>query len=244
MGENMKDSGDTLIENYPIILNLGKDNAGNLRKLDLPHSGNCLVSYPKWYEGDSDILRSLTIHCIQHSKPTSLHFLINDMSGGLEIFNGLKHLITPVIVEYERAIAALQWISNETVKRDKIFTEHSVKDIQEFNKVAGFDAMYYILVVINGLDKIVEFAPSKVTDLISFINERAERSGIVLIASTNNPRLKVMSNFETKIKIRGTDEIGRIHYKPAGSDEYEKLQLDKVSIEETCKLIERLKLDN
>jgi S-DNA-T family DNA segregation ATPase FtsK/SpoIIIE len=108
-------------------------------------------------------------------------------------YNGIPHLLTPVITDTERVISALQWATKEMDKRYKMFAEVGARNIEDYNEQSGFTAMEYIIIVIDELADIMLTAPAKVEDLIVRLAQMARATGIHLVIATQRPSVNVIT---------------------------------------------------
>jgi len=108
-------------------------------------------------------------------------------------YNGVPHLLTPVIVEPEAVISALKWAVSEMEERYKKFAEVGARNIDMYNEVSGFSAMPYIVIIIDELADIMLFSPVEVEDTICRIAQMARATGIHLVVSTQRPSVDVLT---------------------------------------------------
>jgi S-DNA-T family DNA segregation ATPase FtsK/SpoIIIE len=108
-------------------------------------------------------------------------------------YNGIPHLLTPVIVEPAKVISALKWAVSEMERRYKTFTEVGAKNIEAYNNMAGFQSLPYILIFIDELAEIMLFSPNEVEDNICRLAQMARAVGIHLILATQRPSVNVIT---------------------------------------------------
>ncbi len=119
--------------------------------------------------------------------------LIDPKRVELTQYNGIPHLMTPVIVEADKVLSALEWSIQTMDGRYKKFAEVGVRNIEAYNELAGFTAMPYIVIIIDELADIIMFAPADVEDKICRIAQMARATGIHLIVSTQRPSVDVIT---------------------------------------------------
>src|SRR5258708_17890418 len=102
-------------------------------------------------------------------------------------YNGIPHLLTPVIVEAEKILSSLKWATAEMDRRYKIFAERGVRNIDSYNELSGFQALPYIVILIDELADLMTFAPVEVEDSIALLAQIAQPTGIHLFIATQNP---------------------------------------------------------
>jgi S-DNA-T family DNA segregation ATPase FtsK/SpoIIIE len=108
-------------------------------------------------------------------------------------YNGIPHLMTPVIVDVEKILSALKWATNEMDRRYKTFAERGVRNIDGFNELAGFQALPYIVIFIDELADLMAFAPVEVEDTIARLAQMARATGIHLVVATQRPSVDVIT---------------------------------------------------
>lgn len=144
--------------------------------------------------GKSVCINTIITTLLFRNSPQELRFIMVDPKRvELTGYNGIPHLLTPVITETERVIAALQWATKEMDKRYKMFAEVGARNIEDYNEQSGFTAMEYIVIVIDELADIMLTAPSKVEDLIVRLAQMARATGIHLVIATQRPSVNVIT---------------------------------------------------
>ncbi|MDE2588421.1 MAG: DNA translocase FtsK, partial [Patescibacteria group bacterium] len=112
-----------------------------------------------------------------------------EMSG----YNGIPHLLTPVIVEPEKILSSLKWAVGEMDRRYKLFAERGVRNIDSYNELSGFQALPYIVIFVDELADLMMFAPVEVEDAIARIAQMARATGIHLVIATQRPSVDVIT---------------------------------------------------
>lgn len=144
--------------------------------------------------GKSVCVNTIITTILFRNSPDEVKFILIDPKRvELTGYNGIPHLLTPVINEPERVIAALQWAAKKMDERYKLFQEVGARNIEEYNELSGFTAMEYIVIVIDELADIMLFAPSKVEDLITRLAQMARATGIHLVLATQRPSVNVIT---------------------------------------------------
>jgi len=163
--------------------------------------------------GKSVCVNTIITTLLYRNSPAELKLILVDPKRvELTGYNGIPHLLTPVITESERVIAALQWAVKEMDKRYKMFVEVGARNIEEYNELSGFTAMEYIVIVIDELADIMLTAPSKVEDLIVRLAQMARATGLHLVIATQRPSVNVITglikaNIPTRIAFNVTSMI-------------------------------------
>lgn len=144
--------------------------------------------------GKSVCINTIITTLLFRNSPQELRFIMVDPKRvELTGYNGIPHLLTPVIVDTERVISALQWATKEMDKRYKMFAEVGARNIEDYNDQSGFTAMEYIVIVIDELADIMLTAPSKVEDLVVRLAQMARATGIHLVIATQRPSVNVIT---------------------------------------------------
>jgi DNA segregation ATPase FtsK/SpoIIIE, S-DNA-T family len=108
-------------------------------------------------------------------------------------YNGIPHLLTPVIVDPDKILSSLRWAVSEMESRYVKFAEVGVKNIEGFNELSGFQAMPYIIIFIDELADLMAYAPSEVEDAICRLAQKARAAGIHLVLATQRPSVDVIT---------------------------------------------------
>lgn len=144
--------------------------------------------------GKSVCINTIITTLLFRNSPQELRFIMVDPKRvELTPYNGIPHLLTPVITNTDQVIAALTWATKEMDKRYKMFAEVGARNIEEYNELSGFTAMEYIVIVIDELADIMLSAPTKVEDLIVRLAQMARATGIHLVLATQRPSVNVIT---------------------------------------------------
>ncbi len=127
-------------------------------------------------------------------------------------YNGIPHLLTPVIVEPEKILSALKWAMGEMERRYKIFAERGVRNIDSYNELSGFQALPYVVIVVDELADLMMLAPVEVEDAIARLAQMARATGIHLVIATQRPSVNVITglikaNIPTRIALNVSSQI-------------------------------------
>ena len=199
-------------EKSRLAVGLGLGVSGAPVITDIKKMPHCLIAGATG-SGKSICVNNIICTLLFRNSPSELKFILVDPKRvELTGYNGIPHLLTPVITESERVVAALQWAAKEMDKRYKMFSEVGARNIEEYNELSGFTAMHYIVIVIDELADIMLFAPSKVEDLITRLAQMARAVGIHLILATQRPSVNVITglikaNIPTRMAFNVTSMI-------------------------------------
>ncbi len=195
-----------------ITVPLGLDVAGNPRIADIAKMPHVLIA-GQTNSGKSVCVNSWIANILFKASPQEVRMIMVDPKRvELTPYNGIPHLLTPVIVEPEKVVSALKWAVTEMEKRLKTFADVNAKNIENYNNLSGFQSMPYILIFIDELADIMLFSPSEVEDNICRIAQMARATGIHLILATQRPSVNVVTglikaNIPTRISFAVTSVI-------------------------------------
>lgn len=119
--------------------------------------------------------------------------LIDPKMVELTQYNGIPHLLTPVITDVKAATIALKWAVDEMERRYELFVEQNVRNIKSYNRKVIDEPMPYIVIIIDELADLMLVAPQEVEDYISRIAQKARAAGIHLILATQRPSVDVIT---------------------------------------------------
>lgn len=172
---------------------LGLDVSGNPVVADINKMPHVLIAGTTG-SGKSVALNAFIASILFRASPQEVKFIMVDpkrveMTG----YNGIPHLLTPVIVEQEKILSALKWAMGEMDRRYKIFAERGVRNIDSYNELSGFQALPYIVIIIDELADLMIFAPVEVEDSIARLAQMARATGIHLVIATQRPSVDVIT---------------------------------------------------
>lgn len=144
--------------------------------------------------GKSVCLHSFISTLLFRASPDEVKLILVDPKRvELTQYNGIPHLLTPVIVDPTKVLSALKWAIDQMDQRYKIFSEIGARNIDAYNELSGLTAMPYIVIIIDELADIMLFSPAEVEDSICRIAQMARATGIHLIISTQRPSVDVIT---------------------------------------------------
>ncbi len=172
---------------------LGLDVSGRPVVADIGKMPHVLVAGATG-SGKSICINAFITSLLFRNSPSELKLIMIDPKRvELTLYNGIPHLLTPVIVDLEKILSALKWSLSEMDRRYKLFAANGVRNIDSFNELSGFQALPYIVIFIDELAEIMLFAPVEVEDAICRIAQLARATGIHLIVSTQRPSVDVIT---------------------------------------------------
>ena len=148
--------------------------------------------------GKSVCTNSLIISLLYKSRPDEVRFIMVDPKMvELAPYNGIPHLLIPVVTDPKKAAGALQWAVFEMMKRYKTFSEHGVKKLEEFNRLArqreDLEPMPSVVVVIDELADLMLVAAKEVEESICRVAQMGRAAGMHLVIATQRPSADVIT---------------------------------------------------
>ena len=199
----------------PLPIALGENVSGEPVVADLVAMPHLLIAGATG-SGKSVCINSIISCFLCTNTPDRLKMVMIDPKRvELTGYNGIPHLLTPVIVDLERVVGALQWVTREMEQRYKKFAKVGARNIEDFNRrvVAGEqEHMPYIVVFIDELADLMMIAPEQVEKSVCRIAQMARATGIHLIIATQRPSVDVVTglikaNFPARISFMVTSSV-------------------------------------
>lgn len=144
--------------------------------------------------GKSVLINAFVASLLFRASPSEVKLIMIDPKRvELTGYNNIPHLLVPVVVEAAQSVSALKWALKEMDRRYIKFAESGVKNIDSYNELAGFQALPYIVILIDELADLMALAPVEVEDSIARLAQMARATGIHLILSTQRPSVDVLT---------------------------------------------------
>jgi S-DNA-T family DNA segregation ATPase FtsK/SpoIIIE len=181
----------------PLTVALGLDISGQPIVTDLKKMPHGLVAGATG-SGKSVCINSVLVSLLFKATPDEVKLiLIDPKMVELAPYNGLPHLVTPVITDAKQATAALKWVVLEMERRYELFSQKGVRDVGRYNELYSDTpdkpALPFILVVIDELADLMMVSPQEVEDSICRIAQKARACGIHLLLATQRPSVDVIT---------------------------------------------------
>ena len=166
--------------------------------------------------GKSVCVNAIITSLLLTHTPDTLRFLMVDPKRvELTVYNGIPHLIAPVVVDVERAVPVLQWATKEMERRYKLFAKLGARNIEAYNEklqARGEQTLPYIVIMIDELADLMLSAPEDVERYICRIAQMARATGMHLVIATQRPSVDVVTglikaNFPARIAFAVTSQI-------------------------------------
>jgi S-DNA-T family DNA segregation ATPase FtsK/SpoIIIE len=176
----------------PLTVALGKDIAGRPVTAPLDGMPHLLVAGATG-SGKSVLINVLILSLLFRAGPAQVRLLLIDpkvveLSG----FNGIPHLLTPVVTDPKKASQALRWAVREMERRYQLFAQAGVRDVTRYNQMAE-ERLPYIVVVIDELADLMMVAPVEVEESIARLAQMARAAGLHLVVATQRPSVDVIT---------------------------------------------------
>lgn len=245
---------------------LGKDIGGNVLVTDIGKMPHGLIAGATG-SGKSVCINSIIMSILYKANPDEVKLLMIDPKVvELGVYNGIPHLLVPVVTDPRKAAGALGWAVAEMEKRYQMFADRSVRDIEGYNRLVDgliddpeVKKMPHIVIIIDELADLMMTAPSEVEDSINRIAAKARAAGIHLLIATQRPSVNVVTgvikaNIPSRIAFAVSSQIdsrtildsagaekllgrGDMLFSPIGSTKPKRLQGCFVSDEEVERVV-------
>ena len=181
----------------PVAFAVGKDIGGSCIVGDIGKLPHVLIAGTTG-SGKSVCTNSLIVSILYKSTPEEVRFIMVDPKMvELAPYNGIPHLLIPVVTDPKKAAGALQWAVFEMMKRYKLFSEHGVKDLAGYNALARQDeelkTLPTVVVVIDELADLMLVAAKEVEESICRVAQMGRAAGMHLVIATQRPSSDVIT---------------------------------------------------
>ncbi|MDO5713477.1 MAG: DNA translocase FtsK 4TM domain-containing protein [Tissierellia bacterium] len=186
-----KQSGDT-----PLVL--GKDVSGKIIASSIDKMPHLLIAGATG-SGKSVCINTIITGILYHSKPENVRLILIDPKiVELSVYNGIPHLLIPVVTDPKKAAFALNWAVDEMEKRYKLFAKTSVRDMASYNAKMRKQELFKevlpkIVIIVDELSDLMMVAAGEVEDYIARLAQMARAAGIYLIIATQRPSVDVIT---------------------------------------------------
>lgn len=248
----------------------GKDISGKTVVGDIAKFPHVLIAGATG-SGKSVCINSIVASIIYKSDPNDVKLLMIDPKVvELKVYNGIPHLLIPVVTEPKKAASLLNWAVAEMLKRYKLFAESNVRDIKGYNalmeETKEAEKLPQIVIIIDELADLMMASPKEVEDSICRLAQMARAAGMNLIIATQRPSVDVItgvikanipsriafavsSNTDSRtiLDMGGAEKLlgkGDMLYYPTGASKPIRIQGAFISDKEVEKVVDFIKQDN
>ncbi|MCD7823363.1 MAG: DNA translocase FtsK [Oscillospiraceae bacterium] len=218
--------------------------------------------------GKSVFTNSIIMSILYNASPEEVKLILVDPKQvEFPVYNGIPHLLIPVVTDAKKAAGALGWAVTEMLKRYSIFAENSVRDLKDYNKLAeeseNLKPLPQMVIVVDELADLMMAAPKDVEESICRLAQLARAAGMHLIVATQSPRVDIVTglikaNIPSRVALKVSNQIdsrvildeggaedllgnGDLLYKPVGQSKPTRIQGGFVATNEIKRVVEYLK---
>ncbi len=195
---------------------LGKDITGNIICADIAKMPHLLIAGTTG-SGKSVCINSMIVSLLYNATPDEVKLLMIDPKQvEFTVYNGIPHLLVPVVSDPRKAAGALAWAVTEMLNRYKLFSERNVRNIKGYNKFCEehpeIPKMPQIVIFIDELSDLMMAAPNEVEDSICRLAQMARAAGMHLVIATQRPSVNVITgvikaNIPSRISLSVSSQI-------------------------------------
>lgn len=244
---------------------LGKDNGGRYIIADIAKMPHVLIAGATG-SGKSVCINSIICSILYRATPEEVRLIMVDPKVvELSVYNGIPHLLVPVVTDPKKAAGALNWAVLEMTDRYKRFADRGVRDMKGYNRALqeGEKPLPQIVVIIDELADLMMVSPGEVEEAICRLAQLARAAGIHLVIATQRPSVNVITGVikanipsriaftvasqvdsRTILDVGGAEKLlgrGDMLYAPAGTNKPHRVQGTWVSDEEVHDVVEYIK---
>jgi len=246
---------------------MGKDISGKNIVYDIAKMPHVLIAGSTG-SGKSVCINALIASLIYKSDPNDVKLLMIDPKVvELGVYNGIPHLLIPVVTEPRRASGALYWAVQEMLRRYQLFAENNVRDIKGYNEMikdaGGEETLPHIVIIIDELADLMMVAPNEVEESICRLAQMARAAGMHLVIATQRPSVDVITGLikanipsriafavsshidsRTILDSSGADKLlgrGDMLFKPVGATKPLRIQCAYIDDKEVERMVEFIK---
>jgi S-DNA-T family DNA segregation ATPase FtsK/SpoIIIE len=198
LGELVHKDSEFFSKKRDINIPLGKDVSGKTRYIDLTRLPHLLIAGATG-SGKSVFLNSIIASLLYQYSPEQIRFLMIDPKMvELKLYEGIPHLLYPVIIDVKLAEKALHWAVNEMENRYKLFSLAKCRDIRSYNEkikkgIINGNHIPYIVIIIDELSDLMMVSAKEVEESIIRLTQKARAVGIHMILATQRPSVDVIT---------------------------------------------------
>ncbi len=261
------DSDEFKKDTSKLTVALGKNVAGNIQLADIAKMPHVLIAGSTG-SGKSVCINTIITSIIYHAKPSEVKFVMVDPKVvELSVYNGIPHLLIPVVTDPRKAAGALAWAVQEMDNRYNLFAEKGVRDLKGYNKAIEKDEeagkLPQIVIIVDELADLMMVAKGDVEDAICRLAQKARAAGMHLVIATQRPSVDVITglikaNVPSRIAFAVSSQVdsrtildsigaekllgkGDMLYFPSGAPKPSRVQGAFVTDEEVEKIVDFIK---
>jgi S-DNA-T family DNA segregation ATPase FtsK/SpoIIIE len=212
---SVMESENFLNDKSPLRFGLGRDVAGQAVVADLAAMPHLLIAGATGSGKSVCINAIIACYLATHTPETLRLLMVDPKMVELTNYNGVPHLLAPVVTDLERVVGVLNWATREMDRRYKVFSRLGVRNLVGYNELMasrGEKVMPYIVIIIDELADLMMMSPDEVERTVTRIAQMARATGIHLIIATQRPSVDVVTglikaNFPARIAFAVTSQI-------------------------------------
>ncbi len=195
---------------------VGKSIEGKIITVDIAKMPHLLIAGTTG-SGKSVLTNSIIMSILFNATPDEVKLiLIDPKQVEFPVYNGIPHLLIPVVTEAKKAAGALGWAVTEMMKRYNMFANSGVRDLKEYNEFVktkeNLSPLPQIVIVVDELADLMMAAPKEVEDSICRIAQLARAAGMHIIIATQSPRVDIVTglikaNIDSRVALRVSNQI-------------------------------------
>lgn len=195
-----------------LAIGLGKDVGGRTYVYDIAKMPHLLIAGATG-SGKSIFIHNILFSILFRASPQEVKFILVDPKRvELIYYQDIPHLLTPVVVDMDKAPSVFKWAVDEMEKRYKLFEQAKVKNIEAYNEKSGIQVMPYIVLIVDELAEIMVRDPQGVEKSIIRLAQLARATGIHLVLAVQRPSTNVITglikaNIPTRVAFNVTSQI-------------------------------------
>lgn len=191
------ESSEFINSSKNLACSLGKDIGGNCVVCDLTKMPHMLIAGATG-SGKSVCINTLIVSLLYKYSPNNVKLLMIDPKVvELSVYNGIPHLLIPVVTDPKKAAGALNWAVQEMTRRYKLFADNSVRNIESYNELyeKGIteSELPFVVIIIDELADLMMVCPNDIEDYIGRLAQMARAAGMHLVIATQRPSVDVIT---------------------------------------------------
>ena len=210
--KRMLESDEMNLKKSKLAVALGLDVSGKPIIADIAKMPHVLIA-GQTGSGKSVMVNTFFASILFRSSPSEVKFIMVDPKRvELTGYNDIPHLLSPVIVDSGKVLSALRWLTREMDRRYELFAKAGARNIDAYNEMSGFQALPYIVLLIDELADVMLLSPVEVEDAITRIAQMSRAVGIHMVLATQRPSVNVITglikaNIPTRIAFAVSSQI-------------------------------------
>lgn len=206
------ESDEMSMKKSKLAVTLGLDVSGKPIIADIGKMPHILIA-GQTGSGKSVCVNTFLASILFRASPSEVKFIMVDPKRvELTGYSDIPHLLSPVIVDTDKVLSALRWLTREMDRRYQLFAQAGARNIDAYNEMSGFQALPYIVLLIDELADVMLLSPVEVEDAITRIAQMSRAVGIHMVLATQRPSVNVITglikaNIPTRIAFAVSSQI-------------------------------------